>query len=104
MGLDFVPTGILTGVAGSVFAAPQVVTLAHGAVSVIAAGVYWLYATDADMDLEVVTSATTPTWTKIKDGDAAPLGVLIMSDGTNVRLHNSHASTDGEVASLIKIG
>jgi hypothetical protein len=105
MGLDAVPTNILTGLNGSIQAAIQVVTLDHGGLYVIPAGVYWLFATDADMDFEVCTVGSVPTWTKFRDGAATEeLGMLIYSDGVDSRLHNSHGATDGEVASLIKIG
>lgn len=104
MGLDALPTNILTGLIGSIQGAAQVVTLDHGETYVIPAGVYWLFATDADMDFEVVTVGSVPTWTKFRDGDAAIPGALVYSDGVDSRLHNSHGATDDEVASLIKIG
>lgn len=98
------PTGLYTGLAGSKFSAPQVVTLNHGVSYVIPAGKYILYATDADMDLEVIT-AVAPTWTKIRDGaDTSGLFMIVFSDGASVRLRNTHGATDNEVASLIKIG
>jgi hypothetical protein len=98
------PTGLFTGLAGSGFVAPLVITLAHGISSIIPAGRYYLYATAADMDLEIVTDAV-PTWTKIRDGaDTSGLFMVVISDGASVRLRNSHAVTDGETASLIRIG
>lgn len=103
MGFNALPSAAFTGQNGAQFAAPQVVTLTFGVAYVIPAGDYYLYLTGADMDLEVVTDATTPTWTKFRDGDAAVLGTLVHSDGTNVRLRNTHASAT-ETASLIKIG
>lgn len=99
--MNTVPTNIPAGTPGSLFSAPATVTLNHGVASLIAAGTYYLYATDADMDLEIIT-ATTPTWTKIRDG-ASTDGMLIYSDGVSLRLHNSHATTDNETAKLITV-
>lgn len=103
MPVNQVPTSIQAGNPGSLFAAPATVTLDHGAAYLIPSGDYYLYASDADMDLEIIT-ATVPTWTKLRDGDAAIPGFYLHSDGVSLRLHNSHASTDGETAKLIQVG
>ena len=101
MGGDFIPIAEYAGVAGSIFSAPIVVSLDAGIAQVIDAGTYYLYATNGDIDLEVVT-ATVPTWTKFRDGTTAD-AMLIISDGYNVRLKNTGA-TPAQTGSLIKIG
>jgi len=96
------PTDIQAGNVGSLFSLPVIKTLDHGEAFLVPAGDYYLYLTDADMDLECIT-AVTPTWTKMRDGTSTDF-YYFHSDGVSIRLKNTHASTDDEVASLIKIG
>lgn len=98
------PTGIQAGNPGALWGAPEVIELDHEEAYVIPAGVWWLYDTDADMDLEIVTGYTDDVadWTAIRDGTTVP-GARIISDGVSLRLRNSHAETDDETATLIQI-
>lgn len=97
-----VPTGIQAGLPGSLWSAPETITLDHGESYVIPAGEYYLYATGNDVDLEIIT-ATVPTWTKIRDGTVGAEGQLIESDGESLRLKNTHVATDDETAKLIQV-
>lgn len=99
MGADFVPTGVATGVSGSIFAAEVVTAISDSnGTFVPAPGLYYAYAVGADVNLQVQDS--TGSW---QDVLAAAKGGLICSDGVNVRFINTGSGGDENVT-LIKIG
>lgn len=101
MSLDAIPTDLYTGEIGAV---PSLVTVTVDAAEtyVLPPGVYYIYASAADVDFEFVT-ASTPTWTKFRDGGDTGPAMLVWSDGKNARFNNTGSSAD-QTASLIKIG
>jgi hypothetical protein len=98
MGVDFIPTGVQTGLSGSITAAPQVVTIGAGGNYVVPAGSYTAYAVGANTQLQVQDA--TPAWQAVS---AVSVGIpFFCSDGTNYRFQN--AGGGSQTVTLIKIG
>ena len=86
MSLDFVPTGIATGISGTLMGTEVVTTIAAAGRYIVPAGVYYLYAVGANCQLQVLNSAG--VWQNVF---AAGVGGLIASEGTNVGVVNNGA-------------
>jgi len=97
MGLDFIPTGVATGLSGSIMAKEVTTTIGAGLTFIPAAGVYYAYGVGADVKYQIQDSGG--TW---RDVSAVTVGGLIVSDGTNTRYINGGGGN--ETVSLIKIG
>ncbi len=98
MGIDFIPTGVATGVSGSIFAKEVVTVIAAAGTFVPAAGLYYAYAEGADVVAQVQDSGG--AWNTIT-GAAVPSG-LVISDGVNLRFFNSGVGSEN--VTLIKVG
>ena len=98
MGLgDAIPTGIATGVSGTLLGSPVVNTITTGATATLAAGVYVIITVGADIRSQVFDGAA---WQNV-DAAGAPFAVYY-SDGVNMRFINN-AATSQSFTSL-KIG
>ena len=97
MGLDFIPMGLATGVAGSNFATQVVQAIAGLGNFVMPAGVYYVYTVGADVRLQVQDASLT-----FQNVSAVAIGGLVASDGTNVRYNNANAAAQN--ITYIKIG
>jgi hypothetical protein len=85
MGMDTVPMGVATGVAGSLIATPVVNSIpANNGVLVLPAGVYVMYAVGANVSYQVQDAGG--AWNNVS---AVAVGGLIYSDGTNFRFLNT---------------
>ncbi len=84
MGVDFVPTGIQTGVAGSMMGTEVVTTIAAATRVILAAGLYFYYAVGVNITLQVLDS--TGAWQNVT---AAGVGGVAPSDGTDVAFFNA---------------
>ena len=91
-----IPTGVATGVSGSLFAAQVVTTIAAAGTYVPAAGNYYAYALGADLVMEVQDSGG--IWRAVTAAGVSPNN--FETDGTNIRFR----SPAGGAISLIKIG
>src|SRR5258706_357556 len=95
MGVDTVPTGISTGVSGSLLGSPVANSVPANGVLVLAAGSYSLYALGAvgvplgdhycyDIGGDIVVQILTSQG----DWKTVSVGSLVSSDGANVRFFN----------------
>ena len=90
MGFDNrVPTGIATGVSGTLMGSEVITSIAAAARFIPAAGDYYMYAVGADVRVQVQDS--TGTWQNVT---AVAVGGFISCDGTNVGLRNSGAGAE----------
>src|SRR5258705_12987414 len=97
MGVDTVPTGISTGVSGSLLGSPVANSVPANGVLVLAAGVYSLYAMGANTRYEVFDGSVWQILVAV--GGISP---LIYSDGINYRFANVTGVV--QTATTIKIG
>lgn len=97
MGTDFVPTGVQTGLSGSICAAQVITSILAAGNSVIAPGLYLFYAVGANITLQVQDSAG--AWNNVT---AIGVGGMVCSDGTNMRFNNAGAGT--QTVTSVKIG
>lgn len=100
MGADFIPTGIATGVVGSLFATEVTQAVAAQTRFVLPAGTYYVYTVGTDIRLQVQASGG--VWNNITAIGVIPGGVLV-SDGVNIAMWNAHA-TASENITYIKVG
>lgn len=97
MPFDFLPTGVATGVSGSIMGAQTVVSILTGGHYVVPIGTYYAYALGAAVKLQVQDSGS--VW---RDVSAVTIGGMLISDGTNVRFVNGGVGT--QTVTLVKIG
>ena len=98
MGLDTIPTGIATGVAGSLLGARVVNNVPANGTLVLLPGIYVLVAMGLNVSYQVQDDAG--GWNNVVAiNTAAP---LIYSDGTNFRFNNAAGAI--QTATTIKIG
>src|SRR2546428_13240340 len=86
MGSGFIPTGIATGIAGSILAKEVVQAIAAGARFVLPAGDFYVYAVGADVRLQILDS--TGVWNNLTAAGVGP-GALVTADGVGLALFNA---------------
>lgn len=97
MSLDFIPTGVATGVSGSIFGAQVTTAIAAAGTFVPAVGNYYAYGLGADVRFQIQDAVG--AWNNVY---LAGAGGFVCSDGTNVRFLNSGVGSEN--VTLIKIG
>ena len=96
MGMDTVPTGIVTGTAGSLVALPVTNVVPATGNLVLAAGVYVLYGMGANTTYKVFDG--TAWQTLVAAGGIAP---VIYSDGISFRFENAAGANQNAVTQKI---
>ena len=86
MGSGFIPTGIATGIAGSILAKEVVQAIAAGARFVLPAGDFYVYAVGADVRLQILDS--TGVWNNLTAAGVGP-GGLVTADGVGLGFVNN---------------
>ncbi len=92
-----IPTGIATGVAGSLFSAQVVNSIAAAGTFVPAAGQYYAYAMGADVRFQIQDLTG---WVNVLAAGISP--GEFETDGTNIRFINNGVSA--ETVTTVKIG
>ncbi len=100
MGTDFVPTGIATGLSGSIFgkALTTVIVPGAGGAFIPAAGLFYAYGLGANVVFEVLDDSG--VWNAPAAAGVSP--GLFCSDGVDVRFRNAGGGNQNVVT--IKIG
>ena len=97
MSLDFVPTGIATGVSGSIMGTQVTTAIGAGLAFVPDAGVYYAYGLGADVRMQIRDSGG--AWNNVL---ATAVGGMFCSDASNVRFINNGVASEN--ITLIKVG
>lgn len=97
MGIDFLPTGIATGLSGALTGSAVINAVPGLGALVIPAGLYAMYAVGANITYQVQDQ--NGAWQNIT---VAGVGGIIVSDGTNFRWNNTNAAAQN--VTTIKIG
>lgn len=99
MGTDFVPTGIATGLSGSIFSKATTTVIVPGAAGAFipTAGLYYAYGLGAGVQMEILDDSG--VWNLV---GLAGQGQMFCSDGTNLRFRNTGGGNQNVLT--IKIG
>lgn len=84
---DKVPTGVATGVAGTLMGTEVLNTVLANGVLLVPVGDYYVYAVGANITVQIQDSLG--VWNNVT---AAGVGGLVSSDGANVRFSNAAAA------------
>jgi hypothetical protein len=98
MSLDFIPTGVATGTAGSIMGNPVLTTILASGNSVVPVGNYYYYAVGVTTRLQILDNVA--AWNNVT---AVGVGGFVCADGVNLRFLNGNAGAS-ETVTLIKIG
>lgn len=100
MGTDFVPTGIATGLSGSIFGkgVVNVITPGAGGAFIPAAGLYYAYGQGAGIIFEVLDDLG--NWNAPNAVGVSPC--MFVSDAVDVRFRNTTGGNQN--VTLIKVG